>query len=77
MQRLQLHHHLGHQKEAERKEEMQNPIPEIIPHKVLEDGSIQFNTWPDAIFYVENYLHSQNFLMRRNPDTDETVVTKL
>lgn len=56
---------------------MQNPIPEIIPHKVLEDGSIQFNTWPDAIFYVENYLHSQNFLMRRNPDTDETVVTKL
>lgn len=45
----------------------------IFQYTVLDDGSYEFNSWEDAVFFVDTAMHS-NYKISRVPDSGKAVV---
>lgn len=48
----------------------------MFSYTVLEDGSLEFPTWDDAVFYVDKMLRS-NFSIQRDMNTGKAKVKVL
>ena len=48
----------------------------IFSYKILEDGSLEFPSWDDAVFYVDKILCS-NFTIQRDMNTGKAKVKVL
>lgn len=45
-------------------------------YTILEDGSLEFPSWDDAVFYVDKMMHS-NFTIQRDMETGKATVKAL
>lgn len=48
----------------------------MFSYTILEDGSLEFPSWDDAVFYVDKMLHS-NFCIQRDMNTGKAKVKVL
>lgn len=54
----------------------QHTGPSLFKYTVLEDGSLEFPTWDDAVFYADKMLLS-NFTIQRDINTGKAKVKVL